>query len=184
MSGDGYRNLDGDRLVLSNCEEVYVKAVVLYRVELELVKNCEVLLAVAELKVNDIRCRSVGKTFKIFLCDSEENVLDTCAVDVAWYKTLFAEFFDCRLVAGLTNLAVQCEMFHFFNLFKMCYSVLQPGQDPIAPKASAFSRVRFRLKMRREDSNNFRKRKIMLRIFFQGGTETESNHNVHGQTFE
>ena len=90
MSGDGYRNLDGDRLVLSNCEEVYVKAVVLYRVELELVKNCEVLLAVAELKVNDIRCRSFGKTFKIFLCDSEENVLDTCAVDVAWYTSVLA----------------------------------------------------------------------------------------------
>ena len=117
MSCDSYRNADSDRLVFSNSEEICVETVFLYRVELKLVNYSEIFLAVAEVEVNDERCRSVSNSLEIFLCDSEKYVLYTSTIKVTWDETLLAELFDNRFVADLANLAVQFEMFHFLFCF-------------------------------------------------------------------
>ena len=169
MTFCSHRNLDSDRLVLSYCEEVCVKAVVLYRVELKLVDNSIKLCTIAELEVNDVRCRSVGKTLKIFLCNCEKYVLYACTINVAWNETLFAELFDNRLVADLTDLAFQCEMFHFVCLFKNVLLSLGPAARtrPHCTKSFRFF-AGFSLKGPKCGAkivNNFGKWKIMLRFF-------------------
>ena len=134
MSLEVDRNVDGDRALLVDSEEVHVEADVLDRVELELVENCSIFLAVVKVDVYDIGSRNVGESLELFCRYCEEDVLHAESVKVAWYETFFAESFDRGLVSDRADLAVQFEMFHCVCLFKMCYSVLRP-EDPIAPKA-------------------------------------------------
>lgn len=109
------RNVNRDRLVLGYGEEVYVEAVVIYRMELELVGNgCE-LLAVIESDVYDIRLRNIGDALEIFSVYSEEDVaLDARAVKVARNEALLAERLDDGLVASLADGSLQFEVFHCF----------------------------------------------------------------------
>ena len=78
----------------------------------------------------------MGYTFELFLRNCEEYVLKTLSIEVARDETLPAESLDDSLVADLTDLAVQCEMFHLkINLKRVTQSAA--GADPIAPKAYA-----------------------------------------------
>lgn len=137
MSGDGYRNLDCNWLGLVYSEEVNVKAVVLYRVELELVNDCGVSLTVVKGKVNDVRHRSLDKTLEFLLFYGEKYVLHSETIEVARYEALCAECLDYGLVANLANLAVKCEMLHCVFVLK-CVTHPGTGPGPIAPKAAAF----------------------------------------------
>jgi len=111
VSCDVERHLDCDGLLFVYLEEVYVEANVLDGVELKLVYNCCVLLAV-KYKVYDVRCRSVGKTLEILGINSEKNVLKSKTVKVARNETLCADSLDGCFVANLTKLALQLKMLH------------------------------------------------------------------------
>ena len=113
MSGDHERYIDGDRLLLIDCEEVYVEACVEYRMELKLVKDCAVGLAIVEDEVNDECLRGIGDTLEFFLIDCEEDVLHSETIKIAWNESLLAESLDDGFVANLTDLAFQFKMLHF-----------------------------------------------------------------------
>ena len=111
-------NLDGDfnhyRLVLGNLEEIYVEAVVLDRMELELVYGCGVFFAVVEYDVDDVGCGVTEKSAKLFGSYCEKNVVDSLAIEVAGNEPLFAEGLDDGLVPNFTDFAVKGEMLHCF----------------------------------------------------------------------
>lgn len=112
VTADGYRNLDGDRLVLGNCKKISVEAYLGDRVPLKLVYDSRNLSSIAENHINDVGCRCVGDTLKIFCVYCEEDVLGALTVEVARYKTLFAESLDDGFVANFAELAFQFIMFH------------------------------------------------------------------------
>ena len=90
-----------------------MQAFVCYRVELEFVEYCGVLLAV-EVEVNDVCARSVGDSLELLCVNGEKYVLYAAAVEVARYETLLAESLDYGLVANLAGSAVKNEMLHLF----------------------------------------------------------------------
>jgi hypothetical protein len=108
------RNVDGDGLLLVYCEEVDVKAIVLYRMELELMENHRVVLLAIEGEVDDEGIRSAEESLEILFLNCEENILDSVAIEIARDEALLAECLDDGFVANLTGLAVKCEMLHFF----------------------------------------------------------------------
>ena len=112
MSGDLERNVDGDRLLCIYCEEVDVEAGVEYRMELKLVKDCAVGLAVVEDEVNDVCLRGIGYALEFFLIDCEEDVLHSETIKIARDESLLAESLDNGFVADLTDLAFQFKMLH------------------------------------------------------------------------
>ena len=112
MSYNLYRNLDGHWLGLTYCEEVYVESLVRYRMILYLVKNRIHLHAVIEFEVNNVRIRSMGDFLEILCIDSEEYILDTESIDVAWNLSCSAYSLYCCLVASLTDLALEFNVFH------------------------------------------------------------------------
>lgn len=122
MTADDHRNTDGDRLVFGDCEEICVEAVVLDWMILELVTDGGVSLAVVQLDVDDVGCRSVGDALEVPFLDGEEDVLHSLSVEVARDEALPAERFDHGFVADFTDCAVEFKMLHCV-LFKMCYSV-------------------------------------------------------------
>ena len=115
MSADLNGNADADGLVLADGKEVYMEAEILYRVELKLVKDSRVLGTI-EIEVNDVGVRGVDKTLEILGVDCEEDVLNTCTIEVARDETLTTESLDGGFVANLTKLALKFEMLHFFNV--------------------------------------------------------------------
>jgi len=115
VSADLNGNADADGLVLADGKEVYMEAEILYRVELKLMKNCCVLLAI-EVEVNDVGIRGVDKALKILCVNCEEDVLKTCTIEVARNETLTTESLDGGFVANLTKLAIKFEMLHFLNV--------------------------------------------------------------------
>ena len=108
-------NADADGLVLAYGKEVYMEADVLYRVELKFVEDGCVLFTI-EVEVNDVGIRGVGKTLEILGVDCEEDVLNTCTIEVARDETLTTESLDGGFVANLTKLALKFEMLHFLNV--------------------------------------------------------------------
>ena len=105
-------NLDGYRLGLAYCEEVYMKSLISYRVILNLVKNCVHLCTVVELEVDDIRVRSVGDSLEILCVDSEKHVLDTESIDVARNLSCTTNSLYSCLVASFANLAFEFNVLH------------------------------------------------------------------------
>ena len=104
-----------------------MEAVVLDRMELELMHDCHVGLAVVKLDVDDVGGGSVGDSHEIPFRDCEEDVLDSLSVKVARDETLPADRFDHGLVSDFADLAVKFKMLHCFYL-KMCYSTpVGPG---------------------------------------------------------
>ena len=137
VAADSDRNLDGDRLVLRDGEEIDMEAVVLDRMELKLMDDSLIGLTVVELDVDDKGSGGVGDTLEVLVVDSEEDILHSLTIKVARDKTLLADRFDDGFVADLTDFAVDFEMFHC-TLFKMCYST-PGGPGPHCTKnASAF----------------------------------------------
>ena len=112
MSSYLNRNLDSYRLVLSYEEEVCVESLVSYRVILYLVEYCITASSVAELEVYDVRVWSVSDSLKILCVDSEENVLHTETIDVAWNESCSTYSLYCCLVASFANLAIEFNVLH------------------------------------------------------------------------
>ena len=133
MAADHHGNLDRDRLVLRDGEEIDMEAVVLDGMELELMDDGGVGLAVIKLDVDNEGVGGVGDTLEVLVCDSEKDILNTLAIEVARDKTLLADGLDDGFVADLTDFAVKLKMLHC-NIIKMCYST-PDGRGPIAPKA-------------------------------------------------
>jgi hypothetical protein len=111
MTEDIEGNFDGDRLLLVNSEEVYVEALVGYRMELKLVEDGHIGLS-TEIEVDDVGCGSVGNHLEVLGFYCEEDVVHAEAIKVAGNETLFAEGLDDGLVTLLTDLSVELEMFH------------------------------------------------------------------------
>ncbi len=91
-----------------------MEAVVLYRMELELMYDSGVALAIVENDVDDVGPGITQESAKLFCSDSEKYVFDSLTVEVAWNEPLFAEGLDDGLVPNFTDFAVKCEMFHCF----------------------------------------------------------------------
>jgi hypothetical protein len=108
---DGH--VDGDRLLVIHCEEVDVEAIVLYGMELQLVKDHGVVVLSVEGEVDDVGIRSGKETLEVFLVDGEENVLDTVSIKIARYEALLAESLDDGFVSNLAGFPVKSEMLHF-----------------------------------------------------------------------
>jgi hypothetical protein len=89
-----------------------MEAVVLHRMELELMYDCHVGLAVVKLDVDDVGCGSVGDALEIPVRNCEENILHSLSVKVARDKALLADGFDHGLVSDLADLAVNFKMLH------------------------------------------------------------------------
>ena len=89
-----------------------MEAVVLYRMELELVDDCHVVLAIVKLDVDDERCRSVGDSLEVPVADCEEDILHSLSIEVAGNETLPADRFDYGLVSDLADFAVKFKMLH------------------------------------------------------------------------
>jgi len=106
-------NLDSDRLVLGNLEEIYVEAVFLNGMELKLVDNGCILLVI-EVEVYDEGCRIVGKSLEFLCVNCENYVLHSLSIQVARYESLLADGLDNGLVADLTDLAIELKMFHCY----------------------------------------------------------------------
>ena len=64
MAADHHGNLDSYRLVLSDGKEIDMEAVVLDRMELELMDDGGVSLTVIKLDVDDVGVRGVGDTLE------------------------------------------------------------------------------------------------------------------------
>ena len=80
--------------------------------ELELMDDGGVSLTVIKLDVDDVGVRGVGDPLEILVCDSEKDVLNTLAIEVARNKTLLADGLDDGFVADLTDFAVKLKMLH------------------------------------------------------------------------
>ena len=139
MTADNHRNADGYRLVLGNCEEISVEAVILYRMILELVTDGGIGLAVVQLDVDDVGCRSVGDALEIPLLHCEKDILHSLSIEVARNEALPAECFDNGFVADFTDCAVEFKMLHCC-LIEMCYSVPDCPEPHCTKSASAFKR--------------------------------------------
>ena len=105
-------NLDGYWLIFRNEEEVYVKSLVGNRMILYLVEYCITVSSIAELKVDDVRVRSVSDSLEILCIDSEKNVLHSENVDVARNLSCSTNCLYLCLVAGLTDLAIKFNVLH------------------------------------------------------------------------
>ena len=79
---------------------------------LNLVKHCITASAIAELKVNDVRVRSVSDSLEILCIDSEEDVLHTVTVDVARNESFAADCLYGCLVASFAYLAIEFNVLH------------------------------------------------------------------------
>ena len=89
-----------------------MKSLVRYRMVLYLMEHSITVSSVAELKVDDIRVRSVGDSLEILCFDSEEDVLHTKSIDVARNKSCTTYSLYSCLVASFANLAVEFNVFH------------------------------------------------------------------------
>ena len=105
-------NLDSHWLVLRYEEEVCVKSLVRYWVILYLVKYCMTVSSIAELKIDDVRVRSVSDSLEILCVDSEKDVLHTESIDVAWNESCTTYSLYCCLVASFANLAIEFNVLH------------------------------------------------------------------------
>ena len=135
MTGDHDGNLDGDGLLLRDDKEVDMEAVVLDRMELELMDDGCVSLSVVKLDVDDVGGGSVGDSLEVLVRDCEKDVLNALAIEVARNKTLLADGFDDGFVTDLTDLAVDLEMLHCSCTLLKCVTQPRAGRGPIAPKA-------------------------------------------------
>ena len=79
---------------------------------LYLMDNGITVSAIAELKVDDIRVWSVGDCLEILCIYSEEDVLHSESVDVAWNLSCSTYSLYSCLVAGHAYLAVEFNVFH------------------------------------------------------------------------
>ena len=113
MSSGDDRDVDGDRFLLIDCEEIYVKAGVEYRMELKLVEHCVVGLAIVEYEVDDVGLWSVGSDLELLCIHCEEDVLHSETIKIARDEALLTESLDDGFVANLTDLAFQFKMLHF-----------------------------------------------------------------------
>ena len=136
VTADGKRNVDGDGLLFVDGEEIHVQAVVLDGVELQLVYDGGVGLAIED-EVHDVGSRRVQEALKIAIVNGEEDIVQTLAIEVAGNETLAAEGLDDGLVSDLADLAFQFKMLHAF-CFKMCYSVRKYNRTPLHQKLFAF----------------------------------------------
>ena len=89
-----------------------MEAVVLYRVELELMEDAAVLLAIVKNEVDNVGCRSADKTLEILVGDCEKYVLHSETIEIAWYETFFADSLDDGLVSDFADSAAQFKMLH------------------------------------------------------------------------
>ena len=94
-------NVDGDGLLVVNCKEIDVQAVVFDGMELELVKNYGVVGLAVELEVDDERIGSLDEALDFTLRNCEEYILDTGSVKIAGDESLCAESLDALMVALL-----------------------------------------------------------------------------------
>ena len=129
------RNLDGHWLVLRYEEEVCMKSFIRYRMILYLVEYCVTASSVTELEVYDVRVWSMGDSLEVLSFYSEEDVLHSESIDVARNLSCSTYCLDSSLVASLTDLAVEFNVFHCCKRIKMCYSVFTRSENPIAPKS-------------------------------------------------
>lgn len=83
-----------------------------YRMELKLMKDGRVLLAIVKSDVYDEGLWSIGETLELLCVNCEKYVLHAETVEVARDETLLADRLDCGLVAYLADLAVQFKMLH------------------------------------------------------------------------
>ena len=90
-----------------------MQAVVLYRMELELMEDGFELLSVIEHEVDDEGLGGVDNTCEITVGDGEKDVFHSEAVEVARHQAFFAESLDGGFSGGLTNLAFQFKMLHY-----------------------------------------------------------------------
>ena len=89
-----------------------MEAVVLYRVELELMEDAAVLLAIVKNEVDNVGCRSADETLEILVGDCEKYVLHSETIEIAWYETFFADSLDDGLVSDFADSAAQFKMLH------------------------------------------------------------------------
>ena len=90
-----------------------MEAVVLYRVELELVKDGGVCLTVVKGDVDDVGIGGLEQSFEILLHHGEKDVLESKSIEIARNQSFLAESLDDGFVANLTGLAFQFKMLHF-----------------------------------------------------------------------
>ena len=95
---DVQRHVDGHGLVSRDGQEVSMDGIVRYRVELKLVKDSQIVLAI-DVEVHDVTVGSVGESLEVSCIYREENVLHSVAVEVAGYLTLSADALGERLAA-------------------------------------------------------------------------------------
>ena len=114
MAGNDEGNVDGDGLLFVDSEEIHVEAVVLYGMELELVKDCGASLTSVEDEVHDVGIRRAEESLEVLVADSEEDVFYAAAVEIAGNESLFAESLDDGFVADLAGLALEFKMLHNF----------------------------------------------------------------------
>ena len=98
VAEDVQRHVDGHGLVSRDSQEVSMDGIVSYRVELKLVKDSQIVLAI-DVEVHDVAVGSVGESLEVSCIYREENVLDSVAVEIAGYLTLSADALGERLTA-------------------------------------------------------------------------------------
>ena len=89
-----------------------METVVIYRMELKLVDNCLVSLAVVQNEVDDVGLRGLDSALEFLLVHCEEYVLHSETIEIARYEALLAECLDDCLVSDLADLAFQFKMLH------------------------------------------------------------------------
>ena len=87
------RHVDGYGLVSGDGQKVRVYRVVSNRVELKLVHNCQIALAI-DIEVNDVAVGSVSQSLEIPCVNREKNILDAVSVKYAGYMSLSSDALD------------------------------------------------------------------------------------------